>query len=128
MLTDAKVVATVATDDIATARRFYSDRLGLPELMAQDELLGYLLPDGSALQVYLRPGHRPPENTAAAFAVADVDAEVADLRGRGITFEDYDLPGIKTVDGVATAPDGTRLAWFKDPAGNILGIGTMPSS
>jgi catechol 2,3-dioxygenase-like lactoylglutathione lyase family enzyme len=128
MLTNAKVVATVATDDIAAARRFYSDRLGLPELIAEDELLGYLLPDGSALQVYFRPGHRPPENTAVAFAVADVDAEVADLRGRGITLEDYALPGIKTVDGVATAPDGTRLAWFKDSAGNILGIGTMPAS
>jgi catechol 2,3-dioxygenase-like lactoylglutathione lyase family enzyme len=126
LLTNAKVVATVAATDMEAARAFYSNALGLPEFMATEEGLGYVLPDGSALQVYRRDGHRPPENTSVTFIVDDFDAEVADLRRRGITFEEYDLPGIKTVDGIATGADGMKAAWFKDPAGNILALGTMP--
>ena len=128
MLVNSKAVATLATRDIAAARAFYSDTLGLPAMMASDQVLAYLLPDGSALTVYPRADHRPPENTAATFLVADVTAEVAELRARGVTFEDYDLPGIKTVDGIATMPDGFTGAWFKDPDGNILSLGTLPPS
>jgi catechol 2,3-dioxygenase-like lactoylglutathione lyase family enzyme len=128
MLKDGKVVATVATADMAAARSFYTDRLGLPELMASDEGVGYVLPDGSALQVYPRPYHRRAENTAIMFIVADFDAEVEELRQRGITFEEYDQPRLKTVDGIAKDFGGSSTAWFKDPAGTIIGISTMPAS
>jgi catechol 2,3-dioxygenase-like lactoylglutathione lyase family enzyme len=129
MLKDSKAVATVASKDIAAAHAFYSDTLGLPTMVQMDQLAGYQLPDGSALSVYFRPDHRPPENTAITFLVSDIEAEVADLRRRGVTFEDYDLPeiGVRTVDGIATLDEnGAKSAWFKDPDGNIIALGTMP--
>jgi hypothetical protein len=61
------------------------------------------------------------QHTLGTFTVRDVDAAVADLRGRGVRFEDYDLPGIKTVNGIAEL-GGIRGAWFKDPEGNILSV------
>ncbi len=128
MLADSKCVATVATADVAAARAFYVDKLGLKPQLDSEDGLGFILPDGSGLMVYHRPGHSAPENTAVTFVVADARAEVAELQGRGVTFQDYDLPesGIKTVDGIASDPDGGAMAWCKDPAGNILGIMTMP--
>ena len=60
-------------------------------------------------------------HTLGAFMVRDVEATVADLRGRGVTFEDYDLPGVKTVNGIAEL-GGFKGAWFKDPEGNILSV------
>ncbi len=113
MLMDGKVVATVASDDIAAARSFYTDRLGLPELMASDDGVGYILPDGSAMQVYLRPDHRAAENTAIRFIVADFDAEVEELRQRGITSRSTTSPGSRPLMGsprtsVVRRPRGSR--------------------
>jgi catechol 2,3-dioxygenase-like lactoylglutathione lyase family enzyme len=59
--------------------------------------------------------------------VRDVEATVAELRGKGVTFEEYDLPGLKTVDGIAEL-GGVRGAWFKDPEGNILSVVEMPAA
>jgi len=59
--------------------------------------------------------------------VRDVEATVAQLRGKGVTFEDYDLPGVKTVNGIADL-DGTKGAWFKDPEGNILSVVQLPAA
>lgn len=129
MLKDSKAVATMASKDMKAAHAFYSETLGLPTMISMDEVAAYQLPDGSALSVYLRPNHRPPENTTMTFVVSDIEAEVADLRKRGITFEDYDMPeiGVKTVDGIATLDEnGAKSAWFKDPDGNILAVTTMP--
>ena len=71
-------------------------------MMAIDEIAAYQLADGSALTLYLRPNHVAPENTSVTFIVSDIEAEMADLRSRGVTFEDYDMPGIKTLNGLAT--------------------------
>ena len=127
MLKDSKVVATVATNDMPKTHAFYSEALGLPTMMSADQVAAYQLPDGSALSVYLRPNHVPPGNTTVTFVVSDIEAEMADLRSRGVTFEDYDMPGLKTVNGLATEDmGGTKAAWFKDPAGNILSLNTLP--
>lgn len=126
MLNNSKIVATVATADIPAAKEFYGGTLGLRTMMDMPDIAGYLLPDGSALTVYARPNHRPPENTAVTFLVADVDAKVREMRAAGVTFEEYDQPGLTTVDGVATGEDGFKGAWFKDPAGNILALGSLP--
>jgi hypothetical protein len=67
------------------------------------------------------------QHTLGAFMVRDVEATVADLRGRGVTFEDYDLPGLKTVDGIADL-GGIKGAWFKDPEGNILSVVQLPGA
>jgi catechol 2,3-dioxygenase-like lactoylglutathione lyase family enzyme len=129
VLKDSKAVATLASRDISKAQAFYSETLGLPTMMTVEGVVIYELPDGSALSVYLRPNHRAPENTTLTFIVKDMAAEVANLRSRGVTFEDYDMPeiGIKTVDGVATSDeDGSKVAWFKDPDGNIISLATAP--
>jgi catechol 2,3-dioxygenase-like lactoylglutathione lyase family enzyme len=129
MLKDSKAVATIATSDMPAAHTFYSETLGLPVMASMEQIAAYQLPDGSAITVYLRPNHVPPENTTITFVVSDIEAEMADLRSRGVTFEDYDMPGIKTVDGLATeGMGGSSAAWFKDPAGNILSLGTIPPS
>jgi hypothetical protein len=67
------------------------------------------------------------QHTLGAFMVQDVEAAVADLRGKGVTFEEYDLPGVKTVNGIAEL-GGTRGAWFKDPEGNILSVVQLPAA
>jgi len=129
MLSDSKIVATLATGDITAARAFYVDTLGLVPMADDANALGFLLADGSSLMVYSRPGHVAPGNTGATFVVEDVEAEAADLRGRGVSLLDYDLPdiGLVTVDGIASA-DGGKAAWFKDPDGNILSIMEMPGA
>jgi catechol 2,3-dioxygenase-like lactoylglutathione lyase family enzyme len=129
MLKDSKVVATIATADMPATHTFYSEALGLPTMVSMDEVAAYQLPDGSALTVYLRPNHVPPANTTVTFIVSDIEAEMADLRGRGVTFEDYDMPGIKTENGLATEDmGGSKAAWFKDPAGHTLSLATVPLS
>ena len=67
------------------------------------------------------------QHTLGAFMVQDIDATVAELRGKGVTFEDYDLPGLKTVNGIAEL-GGIRGAWFKDPEGNILSVVQLPAT
>jgi catechol 2,3-dioxygenase-like lactoylglutathione lyase family enzyme len=106
------------------ARKFYEETLGL-EVM-RDDPMGpmYKCGEGTALMVYESAGAGTSEATYAAFKVDDLDAEMEDLRGKGVEFEDYDMPGLKTVDGIAE-DGGMRTAWFKDPDGNILAIGEM---
>jgi hypothetical protein len=67
-------------------------------------------------------GESPGEFTQASWVVEDVDAEVAGLRSRGVTFEEYDLPEMKTEDGIAVVPELGRAAYFKDSEGNLLGM------
>jgi len=126
MLRDATIVAQLGTADMRAARAFYVDRLGLPLMMDLDEIIVCQATDRSALIVYSRPGHRAPDNTVASFLVSDLEAEVAELRGIGVSFEEYDMPGIRTLDGIASMHDGNRAAWFKDPDGNILALNTRP--
>jgi hypothetical protein len=59
--------------------------------------------------------------------VADIETEMEELCGRGVTFEDYDMPDFRTDDGISVQPDGTKMAWFKDTEGNLLGIGQPPA-
>jgi predicted enzyme related to lactoylglutathione lyase len=76
------------------------------------------------IYIYQRAPTRA-DHTVAAFDVADIEAEMRQLRSKGVQFEEYDMPGIKTVNGVATMPDGDKAAWFKDTEGNILALEQM---
>jgi catechol 2,3-dioxygenase-like lactoylglutathione lyase family enzyme len=123
MLTAAPITAVVATTDIERARRFYEQQLGLrtgttPMPEAEGGVM-FECGGGSTLLVYARATAGDSEATCANFTVDDVDAAVEQLRGNGVTFEDYDMPGIKTENGIATMGD-FKAAWFKDPDGNIL--------
>ncbi len=120
----AKAFPVLAADDMARAKAFYTEKLGLDVMMDSDEWTLFRLKDGSALFVYQHQGTRPT-NTVAGFMVDDLAAEMAALKGRGVTFEEYDQPGIKTVEGVAEIEGGLRECWVVDTEGNILSIGQM---
>jgi catechol 2,3-dioxygenase-like lactoylglutathione lyase family enzyme len=121
MLTDAPITAIVPTTDLARARSFFGETLGLTEAGASSpgEQVVYRCGGGTLLEVYQRPTAGDAQHTLASWGVRDVPAAVEDLRSRGVQFEDYDLPEFKTEGGIATSGD-FQAAWFRDPDGNIL--------
>ena len=126
MLTDFPVYATIATGDLARARAFYEGTLGFsPEM--EDEAAGVFYRSGGArFLLYQSDFAGGPAQTVATWVVDDADATVDELTAKGVTFEHYDLPGLKT-DARGIAELGPfRGAWFKDPDGNILNVGTAP--
>lgn len=123
MLEDAKIMATIAVSDLARSAEFYESKLGLKpsEMGRKDGEQVMLGADGSMLSLH-EPLQRASEHTAAAFMVeGDISTRVAQLREAGIKFEEYDMPGLKTENGIATSPSG-KCAWFKDPDGNLLAV------
>ena len=123
MLTNAQVTAVVPTTDLARARDFYENTLGLQDSgtsLPGSEVV-YRCGNGTTLQVYERPSAGDAQHTLATWEVTDVRAEVEDLRSRGVRFEEYDFPEFKTEDGIATSGD-FQAAWFRDLDGNILCI------
>ena len=123
MLQAASTHPMVAVSDLARARDFYEGRLGL---VASDERSGatrYNTGGGTWFMIYESEFAHPALSTRMKFEVPDIYATVRELRERGVVFEDYDLPGVKTVEGIAEHESGARGAWFKDPDGNILQIG-----
>lgn len=127
VLTNSSLAAVVPTHDIEAARAFYVGTLGLTldEGRSSEGALVLGVANGPGLVVYLK-GMSKADHTAVGFVVDDVEATVAELKSKGVVFEDYDIPemGIKTVDGIAEM-DGNKTAWFKDPSGNILTVGNM---
>ncbi|HEX9377349.1 MAG TPA: VOC family protein [Actinomycetota bacterium] len=122
MLESYPVAATIATGDLARARSFYEETLGLKVDMEDEG--GILYESGGArLLVYPSQFAGTSQATAATWLVDDIDRVVDELAAKGITFEQYDFPGLKTDErGIADA--GTfKGAWFKDPDGNILNVG-----
>jgi catechol 2,3-dioxygenase-like lactoylglutathione lyase family enzyme len=112
-------VVLLATDLEAT-RDFYRDRIGL-ELLNENANAVTFKCGSTQLTITKSTVGTADEQTQAAWRVKDLDAELEALRRRGVTIEDYDLPGLKTVDGVADI-GFARMAWFIDPAKNCLGI------
>lgn len=129
MLTNALVCATVPTTDLQRARRFYGETLGLEETRPPEGEHGvyYRAGRGTMLTVYERPG-AAAEHTVATFVVDNLKEVMTALRGRGVAFEEYDSPGLKTENGVYSEPNGFEVAWVRDPDGNILSIEQLPSA
>ena len=122
---DSLIMPVLAVDDIDRATAFYRDTLGLT--VRQDAKM----PGATIVQVgsrdYLllyKTEFRRGESTVASFLVQDVEAAVRELRGRGVTFEEYDLPGLKTENGVASLGAAGQTAWFKDSEGNTIAVST----
>jgi catechol 2,3-dioxygenase-like lactoylglutathione lyase family enzyme len=121
MLRDAAIAPYIPVSDVNRARTFYEQTLGfVPREQSAAGIL-YQSGTGTVFFLYRSAGAGTSKASAAYWEVADVDAEVADLRKRGVVFEEYDMPGLKTVNGIATA-EGSKAAWFKDTEGNILAI------
>ncbi|NVJ21108.1 VOC family protein [Myxococcus sp. AM011] len=121
-----KAIPTLAVTDLKTARRFYSEVLGLeevPELGEEEGAAMFRVSGDSFLLLYERSTPSGSTATACSFPVEDVEATADSLRLAGVKLEDYDIPemGIQTRNGVATMGD-IKSAWFKDPSGNILAI------
>lgn len=121
MLGHSQAFSGYSVNDIADAAAFYRQTLGLAVKEANGMLeLG--LAGGNTVLLYPKPDHQPASFTVLNFPVDSVDEAVAGLTARGVRFEVYDLPGLKTdVHGVARG-NGPTIAWFKDPAGNILSV------
>ena len=122
MLNDAKVTANIPAADLKRAREFYSDKLGLTpstEIEAA-ALLVYNTAGGTAFSIYQTQYAGLAGHTIAQLHVDDVEAEVRALQAKGITFEQYDMPGVEWNDGIASMGDMGKAAWFKDSEGNIL--------
>ena len=125
MLVQGKVHPTLSVTDLERAKKFYGETLGLK---ANGELAeGHVVYEagaGSFLVVFERSEPPKAENTVASFAVDDVEGTVRWLKDRGVVFEEYDFPGLKTVNSIATIGD-IKGGWFKDPDGNILAISSF---
>lgn len=119
MLTDKPVMGVMPATDVQRAANFYQEKLGLKVEAKGLEEIWVGAGTGTGFQLYKRPEGTRGEHTEATFRVDDVEKEVAELRGRGVVFEEYDMPGIKTINGIATQ-DSMKSAWFKDTEGNIL--------
>lgn len=122
MLHEFACMATLPASDLERARRWYAEKLGMEPSQEGEEGLGYEAGKGTGFLLYPSSFAGTNQATAMGWRVIDFDAEMAELRRRGVQFEEYDLPGMKTEDGVATLPDGTKGAWFRDSEGNILAL------
>ncbi|MEU8006425.1 VOC family protein [Catellatospora sp. NPDC049111] len=112
-----------SVDDTETARRFYGETLGLEVTDLGDGLLRLELAGGGQVLIYPKPDHVPATYTILNFPVTHLEAAMGELRERGVEFENYDTADLKTdAAGVSDADTGPRIAWFKDPAGNILSV------
>jgi catechol 2,3-dioxygenase-like lactoylglutathione lyase family enzyme len=120
MLANTKAFSGFAVDDVPAARKFYEDTLGVKVSEANGLLTLHLAGDRDTL-VYPKPDFTPATYTILNFPVDDIDAAVDGLTGRGVRFERYD--GFDQDEkGIARGEVGPYIAWFKDPAGNILSV------
>ena len=125
MLANAMVAPTLPAVDLKRARRFYEATLGL-KVVKEDPSPGIMVQCGNGTMVYIyERAATKADHTVATFAVDDLDAEMLALQRKGIKFEEYNLPGLKTDHGVVTI-GGMKGAWFKDTEGNILSLTEMP--
>jgi predicted enzyme related to lactoylglutathione lyase len=120
MLEGARAHTTLPAMDIERAKAFYTKKVGAA--LGESSPGGTFLTFGeSRFVIYPTPNPNRGGHTQMGISVKDVDAAVRELRGRGVAFEEYDMPGLKTVDGIADTAGG-KAAWFKDTEGNIVGL------
>jgi catechol 2,3-dioxygenase-like lactoylglutathione lyase family enzyme len=121
MLENSKAFSGFAVPDIAKAKEFYGKTLGL-KVSEEHGLLTLHLAGGTNVLIYPKPNHTPATFTILNFPVDDVDQAVDRLAKGGVHFEIYDKPGLKTDKKGIMRGNGPTIAWFKDPAGNILSV------
>jgi predicted enzyme related to lactoylglutathione lyase len=121
MLRDSKAFSGFSVADIQTAKKFYSETLGL-DVTESHGVVTLRLAGGHKVLIYPKPNHVPATFTVLNFPVKDVDLAVDELTKRGVRFEMYDLRNLKTDNKGIMRGNGPTIAWFKDPAGNILSV------
>ncbi|HMI83787.1 MAG TPA: VOC family protein [Polyangiaceae bacterium] len=121
MLQKSPMFAYLPVKDLGRARQFYEQKLGFKPKSEPAGGVVYESAGGTACFMYPTPNAGTSRASQAFWQVEDVEREVAELRGKGVVFEEYDMPGLQTKNGIATG-GGAKTAWFKDPEGNILAI------
>jgi catechol 2,3-dioxygenase-like lactoylglutathione lyase family enzyme len=131
MLKNGRVATRLPAQDLERARAFYSEKLGLEPAEEREGGLRYVGPGGE-FALFQSAGSAAGDHTQMMWEVDDIESTLRELRSRGVVFEQYDLPGLKTVDGIAeiegqypSKGSGERGAWFRDSEGNMLGIGEL---
>ena len=120
MLDDKDTYATLPVTDLARARAFYTDALGVPEEMVTE---GGVMYRSGGTRFFVYPSRtRPGGHTQMSWRVSDINAEVAALKAKGVAFEHFDVPGLEMEGEVAHSGANVWTAWFKDPDGNLLGL------
>jgi len=121
MLGNSKAFSGFAADDLGKLKEFYTKTIGL-KVTEEHGLLTLQLAGGNNVLIYPKPNHVPATFTVLNFPMDDVDLAVAELSKRGVRFEKYNGPEIKTDEKGIMRGNGPTIAWFKDPAGNILSV------
>lgn len=124
MPTDWTFKATIPAKDLEGTRRFYEDVLRFEVVRETPSGITYRSGD-SQFDLYPTQFAGTAQHTLGGFVVSDLEAAVADLRTRGVTFEQYDMPGLKTDENGIVDLGGEKSAWFKDPEGNILAVAQL---
>jgi catechol 2,3-dioxygenase-like lactoylglutathione lyase family enzyme len=130
MLEDGKVVARIPVQDLQRSRKFYAEKLGLEPSEERPGGLLYRCGEGE-FALFESTGAASGDHTQMGWEVEDIEATVEQLRARGVVFEEYEFPGLRTVNGIAEVEGnypskggvGERAAWFRDVDGNLFGIG-----
>src|SRR6266436_7916083 len=127
MLKNAQIIPYIPVANVARARKFYEEKVGLKSKQEYAGGVIYECGNGSWAFMYPSSGAGTSKASTAFWAVDDVAAEVAELKARGVVFEEYNMPGIKMENSIATG-GGAKTAWFKDTEGNILAVSQRISS
>ncbi|MEP6742742.1 MAG: VOC family protein [bacterium] len=123
MFKDTKAFSGFSVNDLQKAKEFYSQTLGLDVSETAMTHLQLKIAGGAVILVYPKPNHKPADFTILNFPVTNIEAVVDELTKRGVSFEQYDQPELKTDEkGIHRGNVGPTIAWFKDPAGNILSV------
>ena len=126
MFSDRRCAAMLPASDIERAKTWYADTLDLKPTYEDEGGVQYTVGENTEFWVYPSQFAGTNQATAIGFMARDLGEEMQQLRSRGVRFEEYDIPGVKTVEGIAEFPSGERAAWFKDSEGNILSLFESP--
>jgi catechol 2,3-dioxygenase-like lactoylglutathione lyase family enzyme len=120
VLSDKRTYTTIPVSDLEQAKRFYGETLGLkPEMITE----GGVMYGSGGTQFFVYPSaYKASGHTQMSWVVGDIKAEVAALKTKGIEFEDFDRPGVETVDGISQVGPAVWTGYFRDPDGNLLGL------
>jgi catechol 2,3-dioxygenase-like lactoylglutathione lyase family enzyme len=121
MLADHRVHTTIPAADLERAKAWYAEKLGLTPVREIPTGVFYDAGEGTRFVLYPTPNAGQAPTTLMGFTTDDLEGDVAALKARGVVFEEYDYPTLKTVDGIATRGE-IKSAWFKDSEGNILAV------
>ena len=122
MLNPKNAFTSFSVNDIQKAKEFYGKTLGIEVSGGPEGTLVIPLAGGAKALMYPKPNHQPASFTVLNFPVDNVEKAVDELKQRGVRFEIYNEPNLKTDEKVISRGNGPTIAWFKDPAGNILSV------